>query len=150
MFSVPTMRMGQFPQVEYIMNNTLINPVVVYPNVNHDAELQQKTVKYFMNKLNYWLFYSKSFSKLFQFLSVNNNMVVLKYQNEKAEVHKLEKYNYMLTKIITKKEIHRLLKRYVRNNDINWWDLQTKHIEKKVKGYIHHKLLNFLKNNQVK
>ena len=95
-----------------------INEIVYeYQNINNDKNLQNNVIKYFYYKLLKWI------DKDEKFIKFNKN------------IHKLEKNEGKLC-------IYKILRKFIKKTNLNWYDLRKN--KKNVKIYIYKKLSDYL------
>lgn len=118
-----------------------------YFDVNNDPELRQKVYKYFYEEYKHmWLIYS--FTKLVQFFNNVDDKITLvnsldEYKNNKCEKD-AKKYNFILKNIFGKHEMLVFIDKFVRRNNVNWYDLK-KMYKDEIKSEIYYKIKNHLK-----
>jgi hypothetical protein len=124
-----------------------IPTVITYLDVNSDKNLRRKMILKFMDYLEEWILNDNKYKKLFNYFTVQGNTIkVVKKQTKKSyeKSKKIKIKNFILKKIIDKKDMKNILKKYVKKNKVNWYDL-TKN-EEDIKLYILDKILKFIKN----
>lgn len=133
-----------FPRTNLYSNSTL-------SDVNNDPELRKKVVKYLYEKFaTVWLPFS--FIKLQRYLkNTNGEITFIKTigDYEKELVNDDKKIEFILENIFSKHELLVFLDKFVNVNNVNWYDLKTKHIEK-IKTQLYDKLKNHMKKIVVK
>ena len=100
-----------------------------------------------MNYLEEWILEDKKYLKLLQHFNVNGNKVNVSKKKSKRTYNNSKKnkiIKFILDEIIDKKDMKNILKKYVKKNKVNWYDL-TKN-EEDIKLYILDKILKFIKN----
>jgi len=116
-------------------------------DVNDDPELRKKISRYIYDKyINVWLPFS--FIKIQKYLTNTNgeiNFIKNMKEYEQGENNDDLKIDFILENIFGKHEMIRFLDKFVRINNVNWYDLKTKHI-----GTIKDELYNKLKNHMKK
>jgi hypothetical protein len=121
--------------------------IVSYPNLNTDSDLRRKVTEYFYDKLkSNWMKYH--FLDLYQMIHVKDNTASLisnlsNLESEEKEKHANIKLQFLLNNYLSKNDLYMLLKKFVKINQLNWWDLK-KHSDK-VKLFIHHKISKYIK-----
>ena len=123
--------------------------VVSYQDVNNDRNLKAQVLEYFYNKLlNNWLKYH--FLDLYYMITISNGKAMLvknindienNKKNERAEND--IKYEYLIDNYLRHKDVYRLLSKFRKMNNLNWWDL--KQYSDKVRLFIHHKVKQYIK-----
>jgi hypothetical protein len=125
-------------------------------DVNNDPELRKKVVKYFFHVYSTnWLPFS--FIKFQKYLnSSNGNISFIKNINEynkessvEQSVIPSEKLDFIIDNIFGKHELLVFLDKFVRVNNVNWYDLKSKHYDK-VKTDLYDKLKNHMKKIVIK
>ena len=115
-------------------------------DVNNDPELRKKVVRYFFEKFaTVWLPFT--FTKLQKYLkNTNGEITFIKTIDdyEKEIVNDDKKVDFILENIFSKHELLVFLDKFVNKNNVNWYDLKTKHIEK-IKSELYDKLKNHMK-----
>ncbi len=115
-------------------------------DVNNDPELRKKVVRFFYEKFaNIWL--PQSYIKLQKYLKVSNGEVTFIKtigDYEKELINDDKKIQFILDNVFSKHELLVFLEKFVNRNNVNWYDLKTKHYEK-VKSEIYDKLKNHMK-----
>lgn len=124
-----------------------IPTIVKYLDVNSDKNLRKKMVYKFSNHLEEWITDEKKYLKLLEYFKLKDGKVLMTKKNKKShsKSDKVKIKKYILDKIIDKKDIKNILKKYIKVNKINWYDLH-KH-ENNLKSYFLDKLIGYLKNN---
>lgn len=121
--------------------------VVSYPNVNSNNNLQSKVTEYFFDKiLKNWLRFH--YLELYQLIKISNNKAELISKLSDLNVTKSEsenglKYEFIVDNYLTMNDVRDLLTKFVKLNNINWWDLK-KHSEK-IRKFIQHKVTKYIK-----
>jgi hypothetical protein len=123
--------------------------VVVYTDINNDIEMRRKIVKYFYDIINdSWITYY--FSDLFKYFIIeNNNVKLVKSLNNLSnkDTNSLIK-NYILNKYFKRNNIEKLINKFRKINDINWWEVKkyqdkfSKFIFSKLKYHLESKISN--------
>jgi hypothetical protein len=125
-------------------------------DVNNDPELRKKVVKYFFHVYSTnWLPFS--FVKLQKYFnSSNGNISFIKNINEYNKESSVEqsvipsdKLDFIIDNIFGKHELLVFLDKFVRVNNVNWYDLKSKHYDK-VKTDLYDKLKNHIKKIVIK
>jgi hypothetical protein len=117
-------------------------------NVNNDPELRRRIVRYFFEKYSTtWLPFS--FSKLQRYLVSSTNGIefiknINEYDNEITSNISSEKIDFIIKNVFGKHEILVFLDKFVRMNNLNWYDLKTKHSDK-IKNDLYNKIKNHMK-----
>ena len=116
-------------------------------DVNNDPDLRKRISSYMYNKFkNIWLPFS--FIKLQKYLKNENGKIIFiknmsEYDNNKTENDDL-KIEFILDNVFGKHEVVKFLDKFVRNHNVNWYDLKTKHIDK-IKNDLYEKIKNHIK-----
>jgi hypothetical protein len=123
--------------------------VVTYQDVNNDRHLKAQVLEYFYNKLlNNWLKYH--FIDLYYMITISNGKAMLiknindienNKKNERAEND--IKYEYLIDNYLSHKDVYRLLSKFRKMNNLNWWELKQHSDE--VRLFIHHKVKQYIK-----
>ncbi len=100
-------------QQYYFVPPPFVNSIVEYQNVNNDPQLRKNITEFYYNKTIKWIKKYKDFSHL------KSKMKIL--ETTKGE-----------------KLIYNLLRQYVNNANINWYDLKDHY--KVVKDYLKYKI----------
>jgi hypothetical protein len=138
-----------FPRPIFYNNSTSYD-------VNNDPELRKRTVRYFFEKYStVWLPFS--FTKLQKYLVSSNNTVnfisnINEYDKESVNENKnipSDKIEFIIDNVFGKHELLVFLDKFVRNNNVNWYDLKTKHSDK-IKSDLYDKLKNHMKKIVIK
>lgn len=108
-------------------------------DVNNDPELRKKVVKYFYGQVEAWMF--GGFRDLADYFTEKNGTVTLGKSNDGMTSAKSD---FILNEIISKSTILKILDKYVRRKNANWYDLKTKHYDS-VKSYIHTKIKSHIR-----
>ena len=140
-------------QTVYSVNNYLPTPlypsVITYPDVNANRQLRNNVIDYFYNKIvGNWLKYQ--YVDLYKLLEVTNGTVsFIKSMNNLNSSDKdiNAKYDFMLRNYLNRETVSKLLDKFRRKNNINWWNIKD-HTDV-VRKYIKSKLEKFMKS-QVK
>ena len=75
---------------------------------------------------------------------INPNLTAFAARNlATEEKHANIKLQFLLNNYLSKNDVYTLLKKFVKINELNWWDLK-KHADK-VKLFIHHKISKYIK-----
>lgn len=117
-------------------------------NVNNDPELRRRIVRYFFEKYSTtWLPFS--FSKLQRYLVSSTNGIefiknINEYDNEITNNISSGKIDFIIKNVFGKHEILVFLDKFVRMNNLNWYDLKTKHSDK-IKNDLYNKIKNHMK-----
>lgn len=107
-------------------------------DVNNDPELRKRMTKYFYDKFKTdWVY--GSYSALYDYLSVKNGEVKIERSDKGKSDNDNLKAEFIINEIFSKSDMLDLLDKYVRQNDVNWYDLKTKH-KLDVKDYIFKKI----------
>ena len=124
--------------------------IVSYPDINNDIEMRRKIVNYFYNVINdSWITYY--FSNLLKYFIIENNEIkLIKSLNNLSDIkdNNSLKKNYILNKYLKKSNIERLINRFRKINDINWWEVKkyqdkfAKYILAKLKYHLESKISN--------
>ena len=125
-------------------------------DVNNDPELRKRVVRYFFDKYSTtWLPFS--FIKLQKYLvSSNGNIEFIKNINDynketiiEKNIIPSDKIDFIIDNIFGKHEILVFLDKFVRINNVNWYDLKTKYNDK-IKSDLYDKLKNHMKKIVIK
>jgi hypothetical protein len=125
-------------------------------DVNNDPELRKKVVRYFFDKYSTtWLPFS--FIKLQKYLvSSNDNIEFIKNINDynketiiEKNIIPSDKIDFIIDNIFGKHELLVFLDKFVRINNVNWYDLKTKYNDK-IKSDLYDKLKNHMKKIVIK
>ena len=111
----------------------------IQSDVNNDPDLRRRVVKYFYEKFEVWLY--GSFKDLGNYFSDNNGNITAKQSSDGMTPNKAK---FILKEVITKSTILKILDKYVRRRNVNWFDLKTKHYDS-VKDYIRTKVKSHVK-----
>jgi hypothetical protein len=115
-------------------------------NVNNDPELRKRIYKYFYKKYrDIWL--SFSYEKLFKYFIKENDKIIFvksreEYINNKI-TDKKEKKEYILKNIFGKHEMLIFLDRFIRKNNLNWYDVKQNN-QNDIKSAIYKKIKNHI------
>jgi hypothetical protein len=151
-FAVPTIPMmttvGSISNL-YAPNFPLYPSIVSYPDVNSDRKLRLDVTEYFYDKvIKNWLRYH--YLDLYQMLTVSGNTSSLvKDQSQIASNTKNDptentvKYEYIIRNYLTQNDVGKLLNKFRKINNINWWDI--KQHQDKVRKYINYKVAKAMK-----
>ena len=123
--------------------------VVTYQDVNNDRHLKAQVLEYFYNKLlNNWLNYY--FNNLYYIINkLKDKKILIKNKKDKENNKKNEraendiKYEYLIDNYLSHKDVYRLLSKFRKMNNLNWWEL--KQHSDKVRLFIHHKVKQYIK-----
>lgn len=134
------------PTISSVYNWNYITPIIpinefnnhaLVPNINTDSNLRKKVTDYIYNKIyNYWL--NNDFNKLYSYINIDNNKTKDKTEDKTEDKNKNEKilkHNYIMSNILNKKYIYKLLIKFVKLNKINWWDIKI--YKEKLKKFIY-------------
>ena len=150
------------PDIIYSESDSPLNSITIIPkqtyyasntiyDVNNDPDLRRRITTYFYNKyIDNWLPFS--FIKLQKYLKNENGKIdfiknMSEYDN-KVDNDDL-KIDFILDNIFGKHEIVKFLDKFVRNNNVNWYDLKTKHIDR-IKNDLYEKIKNLIKKIVIK
>lgn len=128
------------PRTTYLSSNTTLD-------VNNDPDLRKRISSTIYDKYkNVWLPFS--FIKLQKYLKNENGKIdfiknMSDYDNNKTDNDDL-KIDFILDNVFGKHEVVKFLDKFVRNYNVNWYDLKTKHIDK-IKNDLYDKIKNHLK-----
>jgi len=111
-------------------------------NVNNDPELRKKVVKYFYKKYKeIWMPFS--YEKIFKYFTKENDKITFVKSRDdyiKNDIKdKSEKKNFILKNIFGKHEMLIFLDRFIRKNNLNWYDIQ-KNNQSEIKSEIYKKI----------
>lgn len=131
------------PRTNYYTSNSIYD-------VNNDPELRRITTYMFNKFKDTWLPFS--FIKLQKYLKNENGKIefiknMSEYDN-KVENDDL-KIDFILDNVFGKHEMVKFLDKFVRNNNVNWYDLKNKHIDT-IKNNLYEKIKNTLKKIVIK
>jgi len=122
-----------------------------YSDINNDPELRKRVVRYFFEKFStVWLPYS--YTKLQKYLkNTNGEISFIKTIGEydKEIINDNAKVEFILENILSKHELLVFLDKFVNKNNVNWYDLKLKHIDK-IKSELYDKLKNHMKKIVIK
>ena len=126
-----------------LMSRPIIRTNPSYPTVNNDPILRKKVVKYFFNKLvDDWLY--GSFSDVGKYVIVKDGKAEFsKITSESDNTMNDIKARYITEEIFTKHDLLEVIDKDVRKQNVNWFDLRTKH-KSDLKDYIHGKIKKHL------
>jgi hypothetical protein len=153
-----TSGISNIPTTSITLSNTIMPSilpnVVSYQNVNNDRNLRKQVTDYFFDKLlKNWLKYQ--FLELYQLVNINNGIVSLikdiSEVNTNTKTDPAEnsiKYNFLIENYMRKKDIFKLLSKFRKLNNLNWWDL--KHHSDKIRYYILYKVSKYIKKDIMK
>jgi hypothetical protein len=99
---------------KYYQAPPIINSTLVYQNVNNDKKLRENVTIYFLNKCIKWLTKNKDFNQA------------------KKNINKIKSEKGIII-------IYNLIRKYVKANNYNWYDLRTYHYNS-IKDYFNYKL----------
>lgn len=137
------------------LSNTVMGPIypsiISYQDVNSDHNLRRQVTEYFFDKLSKnWLKYH--YLELYQLVNVNNGTASLIKDMSQAETNNKNipaensvKYTFIVDNYINKNDLYKLISRFRKMNNLNWWDL--KKYSDKVRHYILHKISKAIKND---
>ena len=91
----------------FIIPPIIVSSAVAYQNINNDQNLRELQTKYFNKKVIEWITNDSDYKNLKNLLSF--------FKNENGN-----------------KVIYNLLRKYVKKNDINWYDLKKENIQLKI------------------
>lgn len=122
--------------------------IASYPDVNADRTLREKVTNYFYEKISgTWAKYN--FLDLYKMLTVSNGNATLLKDEKQIEGNTKNdpkenavKYEHMMASYLTKDDIAKLLNKFRKHHNINWWDL--KHHSDKIRKYIEHKVGKYM------
>jgi hypothetical protein len=148
-----------FPTVAAVSNslvypyvNPLLPSIISYPDVNSNKDLRREITEYFFEKLvNNWLKYH--YLELYHMLVVSGGKVSLvKDLNQIASNTRSDpsenslKYDFLLMNYCAKSDVYKLLDKFRKFNNINWWDI--KHHSDKVRMFIEHKINKYTEKDK--
>ena len=132
--------------ISYIANigysgpRTVIRTVpTLTSDVNNDPELRKRVVKHFHGQFEVWLF--GSFRDLGNYFTDKNGTVTI---GNSEDGMTNAKANYIMSEIVSRNTILKILDKYVRRKNANWYDLKGKDSES-VKKYIHTKIRSHIR-----
>jgi hypothetical protein len=129
----------------------ILPSVISYQDVNADRNLKTKVVETFFDKLlKNWLKYH--YLELYQLVSVSNGTAsLIKDISQAATNNKNDptengiKYTFLVENYINKNKLYKLLNKFRKFNNLNWWDL--KYYSDKVRHYILHQVSRSIKRD---
>ena len=117
-------------QYDLILSPQVVTKETTYLDINEDNELQQRTSKYFYEKLmNRWL--HGSFESLLNYFTVKGSKVRLvtkvkdAAKNTPNEKDRDTIIEYISRNVMTKYNIRSFLKKFVAKSGLNWYDLES-------------------------
>ena len=125
----------------------VISSYKTYFDVNNDPELRYKVYKFFYQEYKeMWLKYD--YTKLVKFfININDEIKMVKsieeYHNNTNEKD-TKKYNFILKNIFGKNEMLVFLDKFVKKNNLKWYDLKRK-FEDEIKSGIYYKIKSHIK-----
>lgn len=124
-----------------IAPRTIIRTQPSYSDVNNDPDLRRRVVKYYHDKIEVWLY--GSYKDFGGYVVENDDNVSL----SRGEVTmNPNKARFLMKNIIRKSVVLTIIDKFVRRNNVNWFDLKEKH-HSNLKKFIHTKLKNYLRKN---
>lgn len=125
------------PAIPTVPIITTTNPLVSFPihpslDLNRDPNLHQMMTKYFYYKtLDKWLKKEKDMLELLNYLKVTDKgiEVVEPEKNNSQYDNQLvvdKKVDFIENNVLSKDDIYNILKKYVRETNTNWYDLEEK------------------------
>ena len=141
-----------------LIQNNLLDPISYYAprpifytnssivDVNDDPDLRKKICRNIYDKyVNVWLPFS--FTKLQKYLiNTDGDINFIKNMKEYEQEEKIDdlKIDFILNNVFGKHEVVKFLDKFVRNNNVNWYDLKSKHMDS-IKEELYNKLKNHMK-----
>ena len=125
----------------------VISSYKTYFDVNNDPELRYKVYKFFYQEYKeMWLKYD--YTKLVKFfININDEIKMVKsmdeYHNNTNEKD-TKKYNFILKNIFGKNEMLVFLDKFVKKNNLKWYDLK-RNFEDEIKSGIYYKIKSHIK-----
>jgi hypothetical protein len=136
----------------YVMPQSipLYPSVISYPDVNTNSDLRREVTEFFYNKvINNWLKYS--YIDLYQMFIIKGDKVEIihaiddmKTNTKSSADDNMKKYKYMVANIISKNDVYKLLEKFRKINNINWWDI--KKYADKFKKFVEVKMVKYITN----
>lgn len=138
-----------YPNQMYPVTNQMYPSVISYPDVNSNEQVRKEITEYFFEKIvNNWLKYH--YIELYHMLLVNGDKVSLvkdinqvNTNNKNDSKENSLKYQFLLINYFAKNDIYKLLDKFRKANEINWWDI--KHSSDEVRKFIQHKVTKYIK-----
>lgn len=160
------MSIPSFSSLPTIPMISTINPLISFPlhpslDLNRDSKLHNMMTKYFYYKtLDKWLKKENDMLELLNYLKVTDKGIDV--------INKVEEYNsntpsgenqqnidkkieFIEKNVLSKEDIYRILKKYVRETSTNWYDLEEKgtyFIKEIIKKLIKSKLVDAIMNKK--
>jgi hypothetical protein len=132
-------------------NNAVFRINYNYPTLKKNKKMIRRIVEYFYIKIKeYYL--GSEMKKLLKFFVVDDkdNVTLVKkmdeYKNNKESYKDLLKKKYLSKKILTKKYIKNILKKFKRKYKTEWYKLGETKVEKKAVKYLFNKTMKKLKH----
>lgn len=120
--------------------------VVTYPDVNSNKQLRNNVIDYIYNKIvGNWLKYQ--YFDLYKLLEVSNGTVSFVKSMNKLDSSDKDvnaKYDFILRNFLNRETVSRLIDKFRRKNNINWWNIKDN--SDVLRKYIQHKLEKFMKS----
>ena len=125
--------------------------VVSYQNVNTDPQLRSQVTDYFFSKLlKNWLRYH--YLELYQLVIVVDgkakliqNLADMEKNTKNVQAEDDIKFEFIVDNYITKNDLYKLLEKFRKENNLNWWDL--KHHPKEVRKFLQYKIKKCMKSD---
>jgi hypothetical protein len=125
--------------------------VVSYQNVNTDPQLRSQVTDYFFSKLlKNWLRYH--YLELYQLVIVVDgkakliqNLADMEKNTKNVQAEDDIKFEFIVDNYITKNDLYKLLEKFRKENNLNWWDL--KHHQKEVRKFLQYKIKKCMKSD---
>ena len=120
-----------------------------YSNINDDAKVRKRLVKYFYNKtINKWIKYDSKMSSLLKLLHVSNGKVFVSKTNDnnthlESKDDLKMKIDFIADNVLTMDRMQEIIYRFVSKYNIAFINLYDN--KEKVKDYIYHKLDKLLR-----
>lgn len=124
-----------FPNIPIISS---INPIISFPlhpslDLNRDHKLHEMMTKFFYYKtLDKWLKKEKDMLELLNYLKVTNGNVELTSPSEQSTANNDNqqtidtKVDFIEKNVLSKDDVYRILKKFIRETSTNWYDLEEK------------------------
>lgn len=140
-----------------------VNPIISFPlhpslDLNKDRKLQEMMTKFFYYKtLDKWLKKEKDMLELLNYLRVTNgNVEVITPEQKNTQGNDNQqlidtKVNFIEKNVLSKDDVYRILKKFVRETSTNWYDLEEKgtyFVKEIIKKFIKNKFKDVLENKR--
>jgi len=127
----------------------MVPSILTYQDLNVDQNLRKEVTEYFFNKLlKNWLKYH--YLNLYSMVKVSNGKASLVASSNEVKNDPTEnaiKYEYIIDNFITKKDMYKLLDKFRRHNNLNWWDL--KQYSDNIRKYIQGKIMKLMEKTMM-